>query len=337
MQSVGCLVAPTACLRPLAMRAEILSALERHLLAQAARPLTISTYRRIAGLFLELLGDRPLVDAGSSDVEAFLARPRETGAPPSAATRNLEVVALRALFRSVGTADPTASFALKRAERRDPVVPNTTELRALFEAAALEPSPARALAQLALLFQAGLRVHEVVGLDVDQVDLTAASLVGVEGKNGSRVDVPLGPEAAELVSQWLAHHPTGTGPLFPGASASTGRTSVRSVQRLFVRLRCDAGITKPVTPHGLRHATATEAIGRGVSLPATAALMRHARVETTMGYVALASTARREAATRIGSAIPRSVLAVSQNSSGIRALGGRHDAVDADGDFCDAA
>ncbi len=319
------------------MRAEILSALKRHLVAQAARPLTISTYRRIAGLFLELLGDRPLADAGPSDVEAFLARPRETGAPPSAATRNLEVVALRALFRSAGREDPTAKFALKRAERRDPVVPNTTELRALFEAAARERSAACALAQLALLFQAGLRVHELVGLDVDQVELAAASLVGVEGKNGSRVDVPLGPEAVELVAEWLAQHPTGSGPLFRSAKGAAGRASVRSVQRLLVRLRREAGIAKPVTPHGLRHATATEAIGRGVSLPATAALMRHARVETTMGYVALASSARREAATRIGSAIPRSVLPPAQNPSGIRPLGGRHDAVDADGDFCDEA
>jgi hypothetical protein len=96
-------------------------------------------------------------------------------------------------------------------------------------------------------------------------------------------------------------------------------------------------MTKPVTPHGLRHATATEAIGRGVSLPATAALMRHARVETTMGYVSLASTARREAATRIGSAIPRSVLPTSQNPSEILHLGGVGDAVDAEDDFYDAA
>lgn len=319
------------------MRAEILTALERHLAAQAARPLTITTYRRIAGLFLESLGDRPLADASTGDVEAFLARPRETGDLPSAATRNLEIVALRALFRSVGTADPTSMFTLKRAERRDPVVPNATELREIFEAAARERAPARALTQLALLFQAGLRVHELVGLDVDQVDLAAASLIGVEGKNGSRVDVPLGPEAAELVSAWLAQHPTGAGPLFPSARPGAGRESVRSVQRLLVRLRREAGIAKPVTPHGLRHATATEAIGRGISLPATAALMRHARVETTMGYVALASTARREAAAKIGSAIPRSVLPGLQNPSAIRPLGGRYDAVDADGDFCDAA
>jgi site-specific recombinase XerD len=316
------------------MRAETLGAFERHLVASAARPQTIATYLRIAASFLKSLGDHDADAPTSADVEAFLARQRTTGAPASTSTRNLELVALRVLFRSRGGADPTSAFTLKRSQRRDPDVPTTAELAALFEAAALDVARDRALAILGLLFQAGLRVHELVALDVEQVDLEAGVLLAVAGKNGTRVEIPLGPEAAVLVGAWLEQHSTRTGPLFPSRNLLVPRASVRSIQRLLARLRRDAGLAKRITPHCLRHATATEAIGRGVSLPDTAALMRHARVETTMTYVALASTARRDAARRIGAAIPRSVLPSLQAPGPSM---GAHVAVDAEDDFCDAA
>lgn len=318
------------------MRAETLSAFERHLVAAAARPQTITTYARIARAFLRSLNDRDADQAVHADVEAFLARPRRTGVPASTSTRNLELVALRALFRARGGADPTDGFALKRPDHRQPDVPTTTELATLFQAATRKPARERALAALALLFQAGLRVHELVALDVEQVDLGAGVLLAVAGKNATRYEIPLGPEAVALVGEWIALHPIGSGPLFPSTSRRAARASVRSIQRLLARLRRETGLAKHITPHSLRHATATEAIGRGVSLPATAALMRHARVETTMLYVALVSTARREAATCIGGAIPRNVLPISQNHSENPPFCGVHDAVDADDDLCDS-
>ncbi len=318
------------------MRAESLGAFERHLVASAARPQTIATYVRIARAFLLFLGDRALETAERPDIEAFLARDRRTGTPAATSTRNVELVALRVLFRSRGAGDPTAGLALKRPDHRHPDVPTTSELGALFLAASQEEARERALVVLALLFQAGLRVHELVALDVEQVDVEAAVLLGVAGKNGTRFDVPLGPEAVILLGQWLERHPGDPGPLFPGPTPSCPRASVRSIQRLFERLRETAGLTKRLTPHSLRHATATEAIGRGVSLPDTAALMRHARIETTMIYVAIASNARRLAATRIGAAIPRSILPREDTVMKPTTEGGQ-DAVDAEHELCDAA
>lgn len=311
------------------MRVESLGALERHLVASAARPQTVSTYLRIGRLFL---AHGPASEPDRARVEAFLARPRRTGAPAATATRNLELLALRALFVSNGGANPAAAFSLKRPDRRDPDVPTTSELAVLFEQAARRPDHDRALAILALLFGTGLRVHELVGLDVEQLDHDTRSLVGVFGKAGSRFEVPLSPEVASLLQAWVAHLPAGSVPLFPSARPG-GRASVRSIQRLLARLRQDAGLAKRITPHSLRHAAATQAIARGVSLPDTAALLRHARVETTMGYVHLASDARRNAATRIAAAIPRSVL--RRKDSENRGGDGARDAVDAEHDFSD--
>jgi len=323
---------------PRCMRAETPGAFERHLVAASMRPKTISTYVRIVGLFESAFSRCMLADATSADVETFLARPRQTGMPPATATRNLELIALRRLFRSRHGADPTAGLQLKRPERRDPAVPTSEQLRAIFEATATHERPARSLAIVALLFQAGLRVHELA-LDVDQIDLASGLVVGAFGKGGVRCDVPLGPEAVALLADWIAQHPTGKGPLFPSRdrAGSGSHLSVRSVERLLVCLRKRAGLTKQITPHSLRHAAATQAIIRGVDLPSVAALLRHRRIETTMGYVALASEARREAATRIGAAIPRSVLPAARNPSENPPESGVHDAVDAEHRFDDAA
>jgi site-specific recombinase XerD len=320
------------------MRAETLRAFERHLVAASMRPTTISTYARIAALFAAAIAPTGLADAIATDVGAFLGRSRTTGAPAATATRNLELVALRELYRSLGGVDPTAGFGLKRPERRDPAVPTSEQLAALFEAGAREPAPARALAILALLYGAGLRVHELA-LDVAQIDLASGRIVGAFGKGGTRTDVPLGPEALALVGEWMAVRPTGEGPLFPSRGRAGGRChlSVRAIERLLVRLRDRAGIARPITPHSLRHAAATQGIARGVDLPTVAALLRHRRIETTMGYIALASDARRLAAATIGAAIPRSVLPRARNPSEIPPESGVHGAVDAEHRFDDAA
>lgn len=316
------------------MRAEYLSCFEARL-AAIASPSTARTYRRIVCAFFAFLGPRPVEGAAGADVERFLARPRRTGKPASIATLNLEIVALRAFFRVVAPeADPTAGLPLRHPERREPSVPTLAELGQLFEAAAGGRSAARDLAMLALLFQAGLRVHELVALTAEQIDLTGRTILGLRGKGGTRTDQPLGEEAAVLLEAWAAARGAAPGPLFPGRGGAA--VSVRSVQRLMARLRSKAGIAKRLTPHSLRHGTATLAIARGIDLPTTAALMRHARLETTLLYVALASEARRTAANRLGSAIPRSVLPQARNLSGNAQLGGVQMPVDAEHELCDA-
>ena len=317
------------------MRAEY-SDFDTHLAAHVL-PSTALTYRRIARAFIAFLDLRPVADTVVADIERFLARPRRTGSPASISTRNLEIVALRALF-AVGRpahGDPTTGIALRRPERRDPSVPTASELRSLFETAARGRTASRDLAMLALLFQAGLRVHELVALGINQIDAAGRTIVDLRGKGGTRTDQPLGEEAALLVEAWIAERGATPGPLF--ARTATTAVSVRSVQRLLARLRREAGITKRLTPHSLRHGTATMAIARGVDLPTTAALMRHARVETTMLYVALASEARRDAANRLGGAIPRSVLPAPRNHSESRPSRGVGTPLDAEDEFCDAA
>jgi len=284
-------------------------------LAVSRSPRTIKTYGAILASFEDFW---PADPPGRRDVEAFLARPRRNGSPAAPATRNQELAALRAFAsfaaRDLGwTANPTEGIPFAREAPRDPPVLSIFEVRRMFTVAAEEADPLvrdRALAILALLSQAGLRVHELVRLDVRQVDLASATLVAVHGKGGSVHDVPLNAPTVSLLAGWLGERAAiadeGEPALF--VSRSGRRLSVRSVQRFVSRIRERLGTAKRITPHTLRHTTATLALTLGADLSTVADLLRHSDLNTTRRYLHLVDERRREAVGRLAAAIPAELL-----------------------------
>lgn len=288
-----------------------LPAFQRHLQSQSRSPRTVKTYEGILFSFCNSSSANPPT---RNDVEGFLARPRADGVRRSAATHNQELAALRAFVkfakRDLGwTEDPTADVPFAREAPRDPAVLSVFELRRLFTLAAKEELPwrrARDLALLALLSQIGLRVHELVALDVAQVDLASATLVAVLGKGGTMHDLPLNAPTLSLLIAWFAERAklraAGDEPaLFV---STTGRLAVRGVQRLLERLRAAMGTAKHITPHTLRHTTATLALTMGSDLSTVGDLLRHADLNVTRRYLHLVDERRREAVRRLGVAIP---------------------------------
>lgn len=297
-----------------------LPAFVRHLEVNRA-PRTVDNYRRAVEAFLAIDGNNEAPTRGA--IESFLGRPRPDGGQRARGTRQLELVGLRVFFtwlaREEEAPDPTVGVKAPRRERRDPVFPSIEETRRLFEVATEGTNAVRNLAILGLLFGGGLRVGELVQLNAEQVDAMTGTLLSVEGKGGTVLDQVLCPRVLALVVRWLevrralGHPPTGS--LFPAARSTTSRTgrlSVRSVQRLIRRLATAAGSAKSLSPHSLRHATATFSIALGTDVATTASLMRHASPATTMEtYVhVLAASERRVAAARLGTVIPASVVGV---------------------------
>lgn len=294
-----------------------LPAFVQHLTARAAAPRTIESYERTVRQFLDQLEERP---STSTEIEAFLARPRRDGTPRAASTKRAELMALRAFFRFVArddtVVDPTLGIAVKRERREAAPVAMPADVPLLFEAAARSSAPARNVAILGVFHVLGLRVHELAGLDVEQVDLAARVLRRVKGKGGVVVDFPLPEALVAILERWLTERAMlgralGEGPLFPTArpaASRSGRLSIRSIQRLIGRLAEDAGLGRALGPHALRHGCATAAVSVGVDLPVIAEVMRHASLVTTQGYVHLAKDARREAVERIASLIPETVV-----------------------------
>jgi integrase/recombinase XerC len=290
-------------------------------LASRNAPRTAKTYGAIAASFLASLGRRtPEEPPTRRDVEAFLARPRVDGGRRSAAGRNQELQALRALGKfalreCLWPADPTTGVPFLREAPRDPAVLSLDELRRLFIVAAETAGPrrrARDMAALALLSQVGLRVHELVRLDLDQIDLASATLIAVKGKGGTVHDLPLNVPTVALLSSWIGERgdraSEGEPALF--ISSRGRRLGIRSVQRLLVRLRGALGTPKKITPHALRHSCATLALTLGTDLSTVAELLRHSDLNTTRRYLHLVDERRREAVRRLAVAVPPGLFAV---------------------------
>jgi len=293
-----------------------LDAFVRHLLADHLAPRTVKTYGAIFMSFTAFrAGAAPPTRA---EVEEFLARPRRDGKPRSAAARNQELSALRAFAafarRELNwTTNPTEDIPFVREALHDPAVLTAPELSQLFETAATTSrrgERARDLALLAVLSQAGLRVHEAVGLNMSQIDLASATLVAVHGKGGTIHDVPLNAPAVALLAAYLRERQVDAGDAALFVSLRGTRFSIRAAEALLARLRKSMGSAKHITPHTLRHTAATLTLTAGTDLSTVAELLRHSDVNTTRRYLHLVDTRRREAVRRLESTVPAAVLPI---------------------------
>ena len=134
-----------------------------------------------------------------------------------------------------------------------------------------------------LLYSSGLRISELTGLDVEQLDLQE-NLVRVVGKGRKERIVPIGRKAAAALRAYLEVRSdvAATGPLF--LNARGGRLTARSVQRHLKTRLIKTGVIKDISPHDLRHSFATHLLDGGADLRAIQELLGHASLSTTQKY-----------------------------------------------------
>jgi len=188
--------------------------------------------------------------------------------------------------------DPSEELGAPRVPQGIPKALTEAEVEALLDAVPGDgPRPRRDRAILELLYAGGLRISELVGLDLGDVDLYDG-LVRVMGKGSKERLVPFGDEARRWLEAWLA----------------TSRPEVLEGRRsdaLFVTIRADAmsrqmfwnlvrkyalaaGILQKISPHTLRHAFATHLLNHGADLRAVQLLLGHADISTTTIYTHVA-------------------------------------------------
>lgn len=154
-----------------------------------------------------------------------------------------------------------------------------------------EPLGARDRAILELFYAAGLRIGELVGLNLPDLDLQEG-LARVRGKGRKERIVPVGQKARDALRAYLdvrgALHPRAArGPADSEAlflNCRGGRITDRSVWRIVLARLLASGLGKKVTPHGLRHSFATHLLSAGADLRAIQELLGHARLSTTQRY-----------------------------------------------------
>ena len=235
-------------------------------------------------------------------IRGFLADAHAQGQSRATAARKLAAIRtfLRYLRREgVIDADPAALIATPKREVRMPAHLSEQEMIALLAAPADDqPLGRRDHAILELFYASGLRLGELAGLDIDDVNLSA-KMVRVLGKGGKQRLVPFNTSTASAIRAYLRDRevltrgsaPVGTGrrgrgledePLF--VNYRGGRLTVRSIDRLVRRYVAACSTRLGISPHALRHTFATHLLQRGADLRTIQELLGHARLSTTQRY-----------------------------------------------------
>jgi integrase/recombinase XerC len=284
-----------------------IEAFDRHL--RAERNLSDHTRRAYAGDLRQLaafLGEGASPEAvRAEDVRAFLAARHRSQSPASLGRK---LAALRTFFRYLvregrRSADPTVGIPAPRTPRRLPRPLPVDDCAVLLDgpekahaaSASASEGALRDRAMAELLYGAGLRVGELVSLDVRDVDLVRGE-VRVWGKGGKERVVPLPGAARQALRAWLdARRRPGVlaEPLFPSLRRRRGepprRLDARDVRRRLGLRATAAGVPGRVHPHRLRHSYATHLLDMGVDLRAIQELLGHASLSTTQKYTAVSA------------------------------------------------
>jgi len=263
-------------------------------------PRTIEAYRRDVLQFLaflaEHLGGAPslkeLAALAPADVRAFMAARRADGIGSRSLMRSLAGMRGFARFLERDGRGKVGALAAVRAPKVPKTLPRPLPATAAKRVADPDLSAgdgrepwlhARDAAVLALLYGSGLRIAEALGLK--RGDFGDRDTITVTGKGKKQRMVPVLPQVAKLIADYLALCPYGLpdgGPLFVGAKG--GPLPARVVQLTMARLRGALGLAETATPHALRHSFATHLLARGGDLRSIQELLGHASLATTQIY-----------------------------------------------------
>jgi len=287
-----------------------LGAYERHLVSE--RDLTPHTVRAylgdVAGMLTHAaaLGLTTLDQLDVRTLRSWLANQQTRGKARTTMARRATAVRVFtgwALRTGRAGADPGAQLGNPKAHRSLPPALDVAEARALLESAAQaaddgSPVGLRDVAILELLYATGIRVGELCGLDIDDVD-RSRRVVRVLGKGRKERTVPYGVPADTALGRWLDAArarlvaPGAGAALFLGARG--GRIDQRAVRAMVHRRLADVPGAPDLGPHGLRHTAATHLLEGGADLRAVQELLGHASLATTQIYTHVTAERLRKA------------------------------------------
>ncbi len=258
-------------------------------------PATLKAYRReiarAVGFFSSDLGLKDPSGVTPASVRSFLAHLHGLGLSPRSTERAL--AAIRTYFRflvveNILSANPADTVVHPQRRRRAPPVTPLAVIEDLLESFPPTPAGIRDRTLVEFLYGSGLRVGELVGLDLTDLQLKAR-LVRVRGKGRKERIVPYGTQAAAALStylpvraQWKQGATLSTEALF--LNQRGGRLTARSVRRILAAAVLKTATQHQVHPHALRHAFATHLLEAGMDLRAIQELLGHASLATTQIY-----------------------------------------------------
>lgn len=256
---------------------------------------TLNAYRSDLQWLLQWLVKRKLVitETTEADVRAALAA-RAKGAKSRTVARWLSSVRrfYRWLLRAGHIAiDPTANLESVRLTRPVPHALSEKDVEKLLSAPEQDLVGIRDKAMLELAYASGLRVSELVSLDIGQIDLRRG-LIRIVGKGNKERIVPTGEVAIHYIEQYLRHVRAAWQNTQSGSALFLNRRGGRiSRQAFWYRIKHYArlcGLPDTLSPHDLRHAFATHLLNHGADLRSLQVLLGHSDLSTTQIYTAVA-------------------------------------------------
>nr|WP_298725419.1 tyrosine recombinase XerC [uncultured Steroidobacter sp.] len=257
-------------------------------------PHTDSNYRRDLKRFVAHCDKNGVTDWSGVDgqhVRAFAAAEHRQGASPRTIQRRLS--ALRSFYNfllreGVVKLNPGIEVQAPKAKKRLPATIDVDQMTRLLSFRTDEEISVRDKAIMELFYSSGLRLSELVGLDLTDIDL-ADRTVRVLGKGGKTRVVPVGRYAVEAIGRWLLERTkladVGNTALFVGQRGD--RISPRSVQKQVAAWAKHQGLGVHVHPHMFRHSFATHILESSQNLRGVQELLGHANIATTQIYTHL--------------------------------------------------
>ncbi|WP_224981997.1 site-specific tyrosine recombinase XerD [Geomonas agri] len=252
---------------------------------------TVAAYSRDLTRYLAYLGDREPGQVRASDVTGYLAKLKGEGISPRSRARALS--ALRMLHRFLVRegyceVNPTAIVEAPKGLQKLPSVLSSREVEALLasplDTGAIE---LRDKAMLELLYATGLRVSELVGLKIGDVNIDAGYLMTI-GKGDKERLIPMGGAACHAVGEYLEQArqellKQKSSPLLFLSRLGEGMTR-QAFWNIIKKRALQAGVRSGISPHTLRHSFATHLLENGADLRSVQIMLGHADLSTTQIY-----------------------------------------------------
>jgi integrase/recombinase XerC len=268
----------------------------RHLRERNASPHTIKAYSGDLANFAAYAGSRGWKLIDHIAIRGFLSQLYEKGLGKTSVARSL--AAVRSLYRWLGREgvveqNPAKLVATPRLPKKLPRVPTIEEMNSVLDGQMAEAAafPDRDLLMLELLYGCGIRNSELVGINLDDIRLSAEAIL-IRGKGKKERYVPFAGSAKSALAAYLPARQAMLAETRKNTAALLinqrgGRLTTRSVGRIVKKIAVAKGLSPDVHPHTLRHAFGTHMLEEGADLRAIQELLGHERLATTQRYTQL--------------------------------------------------
>ena len=268
----------------------------RSLRERNASPHTIKAYTGDLDAFTQYVGSRKWREIDHITIRGFLSQLYEKGLGKTSVARSL--AAVRSLYRwlaqeGIVEHNPAALVSTPRLPKKLPRVPTVEEINSVLDGDMPEIAsfPERDRLMLELLYGCGIRNSELVGINVDDVRVSAEAIL-IRGKGKKERYVPFGEAAKSALADYLPARQAILAECRKNTPALLinqrgGRLTTRSVGRIIKKIAVAKGLSPDVHPHTLRHAFGTHMLEEGADLRAIQELLGHERLSTTQRYTQL--------------------------------------------------